>query len=82
MASSAGDLRRATLIIEKMVCPPCAANVRGLLKRKPFVHGFVAEEGNETVIIEYDSRQVDARGLVRLFPTSFKVSLTSDVSLH
>jgi hypothetical protein len=74
-------LRRATILIEKMICPPCAANVRGLLKRKPFVRGFLAEEGNETVVIEYDSRQADARGLVKLFPTSFKVTLTSDTPL-
>jgi hypothetical protein len=74
--------RRATLIVEKMVCPPCAASVRGLLKRKPFIHGFVAEEGNETVVIEYDSRQVDARELVRLFPLSFKVSLITDAPLR
>jgi hypothetical protein len=80
-AAPAPNLRRATLIVEKMVCPPCAASVRGLLKRKPFVHGFVAEEGNETVVIEYDSRQVDARRLVRLFPLSFKVTLTSDAPL-
>jgi hypothetical protein len=73
--------RRATLIVEKMVCPPCAANVRGLLKRKPFVRGFVAEEGNETVIIDYDSCQVDARELVSLFPLSFKVTLIADAPL-
>jgi hypothetical protein len=74
-------LRRATLIVEKMICPPCAAKVRGLLKRKPFVHGFVAEEGNETVVIEYDSRQIDARRLVSLFPISFEVTLIGDLPL-
>jgi hypothetical protein len=80
-ASSAGDMRHATLIIEKMICPPCAANVRGLLKRKPFVHGFVAEEGNETVIIDYDGQQIDARGLARLFPSQYKVILIDDRAL-
>jgi hypothetical protein len=85
VASSAGDLplpssesRRATLIVEKMVCPPCAANVRSLLKRKAFVHGFVAEEGNETVVIDYNPQQIDAHQLVKLFPLSFKVKLLSD----
>ena len=73
--------RRATLIVEKMVCPPCAAHVRGLLKRKPFVRGFQAEEGNETVTIDYDSRLVDARELVRLFPLSFHVTLVRDTTL-
>jgi hypothetical protein len=71
-------LHRATLIVEKMVCPPCAANVRGLLKRKPFVHGFLAEEGNETVVIDYNPQQIDAQQLVKLFPASFKVKLLSD----
>jgi hypothetical protein len=85
VASSVGDLprpsseyRRATLIIEKMVCPPCAANVRSLLKRKAFVHGFMAEEGNETVVIDYNPEQIDAQHLVKLFPLSFKVKLLSD----
>jgi hypothetical protein len=78
---NAPKLHRATLIVEKMICPPCAANVRGLLKRKPFVHGFVAEEGNETVVIEYDSRQIEAHDLVRLFPLSFKVTLIGDAPL-
>jgi hypothetical protein len=84
-ASSAADLpqassesRRATLLIEKMVCPPCAANVRSLLKRKAFVQGFMAEEGNETVVIDYNPQQIDARQLVKLFPLSFKVKLLSD----
>jgi hypothetical protein len=72
------EFRRATLIIEKMVCPPCAANVRSLLKRKAFVHGFMAEEGNETVVIDYDPQQIDARQLVKLFPLSFKAKLLSD----
>jgi hypothetical protein len=72
------QLRRATLIVEKMVCPPCAANVRGLLKRKPFVHSFVAEEGNETVAIDYNPQEVSAHQLVKLFPLSFKVTLVSD----
>jgi hypothetical protein len=75
------EFRRATLIVEKMICPPCAANVRGLLERKPFVRGFLAEEGNETVVIEYDSRQVDTRKLVSLFPLSFKVTLIGDAPL-
>ena len=78
---ASSEFRRATLVVEKMICPPCAASVRGLLKRKPFVRGFVAEEGNEAVVIEYDSRQVEARDLVRLFPVSFKVTLIGDVPL-
>jgi hypothetical protein len=81
LAAAANHPRRATLIVEKMICPPCAASVRGLLKRKPFVQGFVAEEGNETVVIDYDSRQVDAHQLVQLFPLSFKVTLLGDAPL-
>jgi len=74
----APTLRRATLIIEKMECPPCAAHVRGLLGRKPFVRAFTAEENNQQVVVDYDSRQIDALGLARLFPRSYRVTLISD----
>jgi hypothetical protein len=70
--------RRATLIIEKMECPPCAAHVRSLLGRKPFVRAFVAESGNQQVVIDYDSLQIDALGLARLFPHAYRVTLISD----
>jgi len=70
--------RRATLIIEKMECPPCAAHVRGLLGRKPFVRAFTAESGNQQVVVDYDSRQIDARGLAGLFPQAYRVTLISD----
>jgi hypothetical protein len=78
---AAPTLRRATLIIEKMECPPCAAHVRGLLGRKPFIHAFTAESGNQQVVIDYDGRQTDAQGLVKLFPRLYRVAPISDTPL-
>jgi hypothetical protein len=79
--ASAPQLRRVTLIVEKMICPPCAAHVRGLLKRKPFVRGWYAESGDERVTIDYDSRQASAWALIGLIPRRFGVTLVSDVAL-
>ncbi len=80
-SSAAAAPRRATLIIEKMICPPCAAHVHSLLGRKPFVQAFVAEENNEQVVIDYDSRQINAQALARLFPQRYRVTLISDTPL-
>ena len=74
-------LRRATLIIEKMTCPPCASKVQRLLARQPAVRSFVAIEGNEEVQIEYDSSQVDANALRRLIPSALHASLLRDEAL-
>jgi hypothetical protein len=79
---SAPALHRATLIIEKMECPPCAAHVHSLLGRKSFVHAFTAESGNQQVVVDYDSRQFDAQRMVRLFPPSYRVTLISDAVLQ
>jgi hypothetical protein len=79
--AAAPELRRATLIIEKMECPPCAASIRTLLKRKPFVHHFVAEAYNQQVIVDYDSRQIDAQGLLALIPRRTRPSLLNDEAL-
>jgi hypothetical protein len=75
------SLRRATLIIEKMICPPCASHVRSALKRDQAVRDFVAEEGNEQVIVVYDSGQTSAEKLARRFPASYHATLMSDVAL-
>lgn len=75
----APQLRRATLIIEKMTCPPCVPKVQRLLARQPAIRHFVAVEGNEEVTIDYDPQQIDAQALVRLIPHSLHVSLLSDV---
>jgi hypothetical protein len=79
--ASAPQLRRVTLIVEKMVCPPCAAHMRSLLKRKPFVRGWTAESGDERVTIDYDSRQASAKTLIDLIPQRFGVTVVSDVAL-
>jgi hypothetical protein len=71
-------LRRATLLVEKMYCPPCAAHVRGVLGRKPYIHGFIAETDNEEVIVDYDSQQTSAPTIISIFPYSFHVKLISD----
>jgi Heavy-metal-associated domain len=81
-APAAPASHRATLIIEKMECPPCAAHVRSLLGRKPFVSAFVAESGNQQVVVDYDSRQIDALGLARLFPHAYRVTLIGDEVLQ
>lgn len=72
------QLRHATLIIEKMTCPPCAASVRSALARKPYVVRFVAEEGDEQVTIDYDSRVISARALAQLFPRRYGVIVLDD----
>ena len=77
----AASLRRATLLIEKMDCPPCAAAIHNRLKQKPFVHHLVAEAYNQQVVIDYDSRQVDAQHLVQMFPMSYGITLVSDEPL-
>jgi heavy-metal-associated domain-containing protein len=79
---AAVPLHRATLIIEKMECPPCAAHVHSLLGRKPFVHAFTAESGNQQVIVDYDSRHFDGQKLARLFPPAYRVTLISDAVLQ
>jgi len=80
-AAPAPALRRVTLLAEKMDCPPCVVHLRGLLKRQPFVHHFVAEDGIEQVVVDYDSRQVNARGLMALIPQQYNISLIGDVAL-
>ncbi len=47
-ATAAQTLRRATLLMEKMDCPPCVAHLRSLLARKPFVAQFAADTGNDS----------------------------------
>lgn len=74
-------MRRVTLIVEKMECPPCASAVRILLKRKPYIYHFVAETYNQQVIIDYDSRQTDAHALLALIPRHTRPSLISDEPL-
>jgi len=80
-AAPAATLRRATLTIDQMDCPPCAAHARSLLRRQPFVQGFFAESGIDQVTIDYDSRQIDAQGVVELFPPYYGVALIGDSAL-
>jgi hypothetical protein len=77
-ANAAAPLRRLTLTVEKMDCPPCAARIRGLLKRKPFVRGFFAEEMIHQVTIDYDSGQIDAKKLAALIPARYGVTLIGE----
>lgn len=83
-ASSRASARtnRVTLIIEKMDCPPCAAKVRSLLGRKPYVRAAIVESGNQQVIIDYDPTQIDAHGLIQLFPHSFGVTIKTDIAVQ
>jgi len=75
------SLRRATLLVENMYCPPCAAHVRGALAHKPYIHGFIAETSNEEVVVDYDSQRANTRAIVSIFPYSFHVKLISDQPL-
>jgi len=75
------SLRRATLLVEKMYCPPCAAHVRGALARKPYIRSFFAETNIEEVTVDYDSQRTDARAIISIFPYSFGVKLLSDQPL-
>jgi hypothetical protein len=79
--AAGAPLRRLTLSVEKMDCPPCAAHVRALLRRKPFVHAFVAEANIDQVTIDYDSQQISAQKLAALIPFSSGVTVMSDVAL-
>jgi copper chaperone CopZ len=74
-------LRRATLLIDKMTCPPCAAHVRNALKRNPAVRAFFAEAGDEQVTIDYDPARTSARQLAIHFPLSYGATLVSDSAL-
>lgn len=74
--------RRLTLTIAKMYCPPCASGVRGKLARKPGVRSFVAEAGNEQVVVDYEPGQVSAQQILAMFPSSFGVTQLSDQALH
>jgi copper chaperone CopZ len=80
-AITAAPLRRLTLIVEKMDCPPCAATVHTALKRQPTVRAFVAEAGNDQVTIDYDSGRTSAKKLAALFPPRYGVTLISDQAI-
>lgn len=73
---------RVTLIIEKMDCPPCAAKVRSLLGRKPYVRAAIVEPGNQQVIIDYDPTQIEAHALTQLFPHSFGITIKNDIAIQ
>ena len=75
------SLRRVTLLVEKMYCRPCAAHLRGLLRRKPYVRRFTAETNQQQVIVDYDSQQISTRAVIALFPQSYGVELVSDQAL-
>jgi copper chaperone CopZ len=74
-------LRRLTLIVEKMDCPPCAATVRTALRRQPAVRAFVADPYNQQVTIDYDSGQTSAKKLAALFPPRYGITLIGDQAL-
>ena len=78
---TAARLRRVTLSIEKMDCPPCATHLRSALKRQKAVRALVAETGNDEVKIDYDSSQTTANKLVAFIPTYYGVTLISDQAL-
>jgi lysylphosphatidylglycerol synthetase-like protein (DUF2156 family) len=71
-------LRRVTLSIEKMYCPPCVAHVRHRLAEQAGVAAFVAESSVDVVQIDYRPDEVAATTLAALFPKTYGVALLSD----
>ncbi|MDZ4720560.1 MAG: hypothetical protein SH847_19070 [Roseiflexaceae bacterium] len=79
--TAATHLRQATLLVEKMDCPPCVTHLSSLLARKPFVQRFEAHGGNEQVVIVYDSTQIDTASLIALIPPIYRAMLSNDLVL-
>jgi copper chaperone CopZ len=79
---AAVPLRQLKLSVEKMYCPPCAAAIRGVLKRQPSVRAVFAEAGNDAVTIDYDSSRTSAQKLAALIPAHYGVTFISDQQLH
>ncbi|HEY0733392.1 MAG TPA: heavy-metal-associated domain-containing protein [Herpetosiphonaceae bacterium] len=72
------ELRRLTMIIEKMNCPPCAAKVHNRLSQKPAVRELRAEAYNEEVVVTYDASLATGEQLMKLFPRQYGLTLISD----
>jgi copper chaperone CopZ len=77
-AVAAAPQRRLTLSVEKMYCPPCAAAIRGAIKRQSSVRAFVAEAYNEQVTIDYDSGRTSAKKLAAIIPAHYGVTVIGD----
>jgi copper chaperone CopZ len=80
-AVAVAPLHRLTLSVERMSCPPCAAAIRGAIKRQPAVRAFMAEAYNDQVTIDYDTGQTSAKKLARLISAHYGVTLISDTPL-
>ncbi|HEY0602692.1 MAG TPA: heavy-metal-associated domain-containing protein [Herpetosiphonaceae bacterium] len=76
--AEAPELRRLTMIIEKMNCPPCAAKVHNRLSQKPAVRELRAEAYNEEVVVTYDAGLTTGEQLMKLFPRQYGLTLISD----
>lgn len=73
--------RRATLTVDKLYCPPCAATVRAALKREPAVGAWEAHEESGLLVIDYDPARLTAGEIAGLFPEGFGVALVRDEPL-
>lgn len=82
VAAKAPELRRLTMIIEKMNCPPCAAKVHNRLSQKPAVRELRAEAYNEEVIVTYDASLSTGEQLMKLFPRQYGLTLISDEAIQ
>jgi copper chaperone CopZ len=80
--AAAITLRRITLNVDQMTCPPCAAHIRALLKRKPFVRSFFAETNIDQVTIDYNSSQTTAKDVLALFPSYYGATIISDEAMR
>jgi hypothetical protein len=81
VAAGPGTLRQATLVVDKMDCPPCVSHLRALLARTPQVRQFSVVEGVEEVRLVYDSRKSDPAALLALVPPSYQAVLLADAPL-
>ena len=82
VVAKAPELRRLTMIIEKMNCPPCAAKVHNRLSQKPAVRELRAEAYNEEVVVTYDAGLSSGEQLMKLFPRQYGLTLISDLPVR
>jgi copper chaperone CopZ len=75
------ELRRLTLSIPKMDCPPCVAIVQRRLAEQPGVAAFVAVLEADEVTIDYQPGVVAKTALAQLFPPSYGVVILDDKAL-
>lgn len=80
-AAAPVTLRRLTVSIDKMDCPPCVVSVRRILGEQVAVHAFIAQEGLDEVRIDYNPTLMSGEQVFALFPASYHATYLSDSEL-